>query len=71
MRTRTVKEIILPYRSGIPLNPRVSADDRITEAIRRMLACDVHWIAVIRNNRPIGVIRLEDALKTIGLELKH
>jgi len=68
MKTRRVKDIILPYRADIPLNPWVSVDDRLTEAIRRMLDFDAHCIAVMRNDRPIGVVRLEDALKKIGLD---
>lgn len=71
MKTRKVKEIVLPYRAGIPSKPWVSIDDRITEAITRMIACDVHCIAVIRNNRPIGMVRLEDALKEIGLRRRQ
>ncbi|MBC2709578.1 MAG: CBS domain-containing protein [Desulfosarcina sp.] len=68
MKVRRVREIILPYKADTPLKPWVSSDDRITEAIKRMLDCDVHCIAVIRKNRPIGVVRLEDALEKIGLE---
>lgn len=68
MKTRRVNEIILPYRADIPLNPWVTGEDRLTEAIRRMLAFDAQCIAVMRKNQPIGVIRLEDALKKIGLE---
>jgi predicted transcriptional regulator len=71
MKTKKVKEIILPYRPDIPLKPCVSLDDKITEAIRRMIACDVHRIVVIRKSRPIGVVRLEDALKKIGLNMAH
>jgi predicted transcriptional regulator len=69
MKTRKVKEILLPYKPDIPLQPWVSLDDRITEAIRRMIDCDVHCIVVIRKSRPIGVVRLEDALKKIGLDV--
>jgi len=71
MKTRKVKDIILPYKSDIPMQPWVSMDDRITEAIRRMTACDVHCIVVVRKSRPIGVVRLEDALKYIGLDVNQ
>ncbi len=70
MNVKKVQEIIMPYQGGVPLKPRVSMDERITEAIRKMLVWDVRRIAVVRKNRPVGLVRLEDALKEIGLELK-
>ena len=68
MKKYRVREIMLPYDAAVPLNPWVVADDRITRAIRKMIDWDVHAIVVIRRNRPIGMIRMEDALEEIGLE---
>ena len=67
MGAKKVREIILPFRVGIPLNPCVVADDRITRAIKLMLNNEVKRIVVVRNNRPIGFILLEDAFEAVGL----
>jgi len=67
MRPKLVRERIRPFRPGIPLNPCVSVEDKITRAIKLMLNNEVKRIAVMRNNKPIGFIRLEDALEALGL----
>ncbi len=67
MGAKKVREIIRPFRAGIPLNPCVVADDKITRAIKLMLNNEVKRIAVVRNNRPIGFILLEDAFEAVGL----
>lgn len=67
MKISRVRDIILPYRANIPLHPRVSIEDRVTHAIRKMIESDVRCIAVMQNNRPVGVIRFEDALDKIGV----
>jgi CBS domain-containing protein len=67
MEPKKVREIIRPFRVDIPLNPYVTADDKITRAIRLMLNNEVKRIAVVRNDSPIGFIRLEDAFEAIGL----
>ena len=64
---KKVREIIRPFRASIPLNPCVVADDKITRAIKLMLDNEVKRIAVVRNNRPIGFILLEDAFEAVGL----
>ncbi|MBW2005588.1 MAG: CBS domain-containing protein [Deltaproteobacteria bacterium] len=63
-----VQEIIAPVRTGIKHKPSVSPDDRITDAIETMLKNDLRQIAVARGNKVLGIIRLEDALKRIGLD---
>ncbi len=67
MGAKKVREIIRPYRAGIPLNPCVVPDDKISQAIKLMIHNEVKRIAVVRNNRPIGFIRLEDAFEAVGL----
>ena len=57
-----------PYEQGLPLNPSVTTDDRITFAIELMLKNNIRSIAVVRNRRPIGMIRLDDALQELGLK---
>ncbi|MEE4263275.1 MAG: CBS domain-containing protein [Desulfobacteraceae bacterium] len=67
MRPKKVRELIRPFREGIPLDPCVMADDKITRAISLMINNEVKRIVVVRNHKPIGFIRLEDALEVLGL----
>jgi len=67
MRRRKVDEILLPYEDEVPLDPSVKIGDRIITAIEVMVGKNLKQIAVLRNQRPVGMIRLEDAFKKIGL----
>jgi len=67
MRRKRVTEILLPYREGLPLDPSVSVDDRITHAIELMVNHNVRQLAVVKNERPVGMVRLEDAFEKLGL----
>ena len=68
MRKKTVKEIVLPYKDGILLNPYVTMDDRIVDAIELMVKNNRKTIAVVRNKRPVGVVYLGDAFQKLGLQ---
>ena len=65
---KKVLEILLPYRRYIPLSPALSADEKISRAIQIMLEHDVQRMVVVRNNRPIGMVKLEDALLALGVQ---
>ena len=67
MRRRKVDEILLPYENGVPLEPSVRIGDRIITAIELMVRNNLKQVSVVRNQTPIGMIRLEDAFKKIGL----
>ena len=67
MRRRKVDEILLPYEDGMPLDPSVKIGDMIITAIELMVGKNLKQIAVVRNQRPVGMVRLEDAFKKIGL----
>jgi CBS domain-containing protein len=69
MRRRKVDEILLPYEDGLPLDPSVTIGDRIITAIEVMVRENLKRIAVVRNQRPVGMVRLEDAFKKIGLTM--
>ena len=69
MRSRKVDAIIVPYTEELPLTPSVAIGEKITRAIELMLNHNVSRIAVVRNQRAIGIIRLEDALQEMGLEM--
>jgi CBS domain-containing protein len=67
MRIRKVDEILRPYTEGIPLAPSVHMGDRIIHAIELMVKNNLKCIAVLKNQRPIGIVHLEDAFQKIGL----
>ena len=68
MKKHEVKEIIVPIDKNLSIKPSVAAEDSITEAIEILLKNDLKQIAVNRKDVGVGMIRLEDALNTIGLE---
>ena len=68
MKRLAVEAIIIPIEEGVPVNPSVGPEDRITDAIEVMLKNDLKRIAVTEAGQAIGMIRLEDAFKKIGLE---
>ncbi|MBW2647122.1 MAG: CBS domain-containing protein [Deltaproteobacteria bacterium] len=68
MKKHEVNEIIVPIETNLSIKPSVSAEDKITDAIEIMLKNDLNRIAVTQENRVMGMIRLEDAMKKIGLE---
>lgn len=67
MTGRKVDEILLPYEDGVPLKPSVRMGDKIITAIELMVGNNMRQMAVVRNQRPVGMIRLEDAFKKMGL----
>ena len=67
MRRQRVDEILLPYEEGVPLDPCVEMGERITDAIQLMVSNNLKCIAVMRNKRPVGMIRLDDAFQKVGL----
>ncbi len=68
MKRLAVESIIAPMEDKVPVEPSVSPEDPITDAIEVMLKNDLKRIAVIDGKRVAGMIRLEDALKKVGLE---
>ncbi|EFK08478.1 conserved hypothetical protein [delta proteobacterium NaphS2] len=68
MERRTVKEIILPVKEGLPLHPSVTMNHRIIDAVELMIAHNLKNITVVLNDRPVGRVSLEDALKRLGLQ---
>jgi CBS domain-containing protein len=67
MKRKRVSEILQPYREGLPLVPSVSMDDRIIHAIELMVNNNLKCVAVLKNQRPVGMVRLEDAFQKLGL----
>jgi signal-transduction protein with cAMP-binding, CBS, and nucleotidyltransferase domain len=71
MKRKTVEEIILPIKEGVPLQPFVTMDDKIVKAIELMLKNNLKHIAVVHSGRPVGMVRLEHAFQKLGLKPKE
>ncbi len=69
MKSRTVDSIMLPCPEDLPLTPSVASGEKIVRAVELMIGHNLDRIAVIRNRRPIGMVRLEEAFKELGLEM--
>jgi CBS domain-containing protein len=67
MESRKVDCILLPCPEGLPAAPNVAIDEKVTRTIELMISHNITRIAVVRGQRTIGMIRLEDALQEIGL----
>ena len=67
MERKKIDEILLPYREEIPLHPSVAVGDKLMHAIQLMVEHNMRCIAVVKNNRPVGMLRLEDAFHKLGL----
>lgn len=72
MDTRTLsnlKEILLPFSGELPLTPAVDIDEPISKAIEIMVRHNLRLLAVLRNKRPVGQVRIQDAFAVIGLRM--
>jgi predicted transcriptional regulator len=67
MRRRRVDEILQPYEEGVPLDPCVEMGGRIIDAIQLMVTNNLKCLTVTINKRPVGMVRLDDAFKKVGL----
>lgn len=69
MKRKKIEEILLPYQQGVPIHPSVVVGDKIIHAVKLMVESNVRCIAVVNNNRPVGMLRLEDAFQKLGLRV--
>jgi CBS domain-containing protein len=69
MASCKIDPIIRPCAADLPLEPSVGIGEKITRAIELMVNHNLNRIAVVRNRRAVGMIRLEDAFHEIGLEM--
>ncbi|PKN61652.1 MAG: hypothetical protein CVU57_28320 [Deltaproteobacteria bacterium HGW-Deltaproteobacteria-15] len=67
MKRKRVSDILLPYNEVVPLEPSVGPDEKIVHAIELMVTKNLKCVAVVSNQRPIGMVRLEDAFEKLGL----
>jgi CBS domain-containing protein len=68
MKRLSLESIIIPIEDEVPRKPSVGPQNRITEALELMLKNDLKRIAVTEGDRVLGMIKLEDALKKVGLK---
>ena len=66
MRRRTVKEIVLPLLTSLPSTPSVLITDRIAYALELMAVHGVDRILVTDRDRPVGMVRFQDAMLELG-----
>lgn len=69
MHIKKVKSILLPCRKDMPINYTVTPEDKLIYAVELMLEKNIKSVSVVRSGRPIGMVRLEDALKKLGLNV--
>jgi hypothetical protein len=66
-QAKKVGEIVRPLVEGLPPTPCVGISDPIMRAVELMLKNDLTQIAVLGCRGLIGHIRLDDALRHLGL----
>lgn len=64
-----VGEILLPLSGELPLMPSIGINEPISRAIEIMVRHNLSILAVVRNERPVGQVRIQDAFAFIGLRL--
>ena len=69
MKSRKVNCILLPCPEDLPAAPSVTIGEKITRAIELMINHNISRIAVVRDKRAVGMVRLEDAFHELGLEM--
>ena len=67
MESYKVKSIMRPYTGEVSLKFSVEPEEKLTNAVKRMLLYNANRIVVVRNNFPVGILQLDDALKKLGL----
>ncbi len=68
MADRTVREVIRPFTPNIPLVPAITPETGLVVALRLMADHGTDRLAVVRGDRPIGMVRRADLLKALGIE---
>jgi CBS domain-containing protein len=71
MKPSNIDGIIRPCTEELPLSPCVGLGERITRAIELMVSHNLGCIAVVRNRRVVGMVRLEDAFSEVGLRVPN
>lgn len=64
-----VKDILIPLNRGTPRQPYVDINAKLAEAVEAMINSGVNRIVVVRRGYPVGMIRLHDAVKKLGIQV--
>ena len=64
-----VGDILLPFSGELPLTPSVNINDPVSKAIEIMVRHNLSLLAVVRDKRPVGQVRIQDAFALIGLRM--
>ncbi len=68
MRPKKVSEIIIPCQTDLPRHPAVDLNAKLSDTVKLMVHLGLKQIAVVQKNRMVGMIRLEDAFRELGLQ---
>lgn len=68
MRPKKVSEIIIPCQTDLPGRPAVDINAKLSDTLKLMVRLGLKQIAVIHKNSLVGMIRLEDAFRELGLQ---
>jgi len=69
MKQKRVYEVVVPCAKGLPFDPAVRPHDRLIDAIELMVSYNRKVIAVVHQRQVIGMVRLEDAFRYLGLKV--
>jgi CBS domain-containing protein len=69
MKQRKVYEVVIPCAKGLLLDQTVRSHDRLIDAIELMVRHNRKVIAVVHHQQVIGMVRLEDAFRYLGLQV--
>jgi len=67
MGKKRIQDIMIPPKQGLPQKPSLAPEERITDAVAFMLEKNIKEILVSRKGTILGMVRLEDIFKEMGL----
>ncbi len=67
MEAPKVKAVMKRYSGGVTSKITVKPSDKLTDAVKRMLFYNASSLTVEEEGCPVGVLKLKDALKELGL----
>ncbi len=68
MKTPRVIDMVVPLKAGLPQHPSVTPVEPLTRAVELMATYSLKQIAVVHNQRIIGMVEFQQALQHLGLK---
>lgn len=56
-----------PVKAGLPEEPSVAPEDELSEVVRFMVKKNLKEVSVIKGEKVIGMIRLDELFEEMGL----